>query len=402
MTGTKAGSTNDKKPLGIYIHVPFCTKKCRYCGFLSYIGALEETMIAYAEGVASELKAFREYINEYSVDTIFIGGGTPTVLPLQATEIIGNALRDTIDGFDEKVRGGSAALEFTTEANPNSLTAEKLQLYHDIGVNRISMGVQSFDEQLLQVLGRLHTPQEARDKYELIRSMDAFDVNLDLIFGIPGQTEEIWKNDLNELLQLRPDHVSCYGLQLEEGTPFYQGYRHGELHLPGIEKEREMYHYGFGQLERAGYEWYEISNAALPGKRCRHNMKYWNMSDFIGIGPGAAGFIDGYRYNEPEDIIMWLNLAMEGKCHPADRGIEKENKKDSMATFCFTALRTVDGISVKRFHELFGLDFYRVFSDRKDVLEDYEAMGMLTIDDDRIALTEKGIDMSNDIMCEFV
>ncbi|MEA4922693.1 MAG: radical SAM family heme chaperone HemW [Eubacteriaceae bacterium] len=384
-----------KIPLGLYVHIPFCERKCNYCGFLSYEGQTNDTIKEYVSSLIREIHLYKkEFEPMYETDSIFIGGGTPSILDAEDAERLMGELTGMLDVPE--------APEFTIEANPNSLDSEKLQAYRRSGVNRISLGVQSFNDRILQSLGRLHTAREAENAFDMIKQTGPVDVNIDLMFGVPGQTMEDWKKDLDKAIELDPEHISFYSLQLEEGTPFYENYRTGKMDLPDDDTERKMYHYAVARLEQAGYDHYEISNCAKPGRECIHNIKYWDMADFLGLGAGASSYINGARFKNCDEISKYIWLLDDGQM-PLELGTYHiDSRKDQMAVFCFTALRKMEGIDLDYFEIMFDTNFFKAYRDKAETILSYSKEGLLTISDTNIALTEKGIDRSNEIMSEFV
>ena len=354
--------------LGLYLHVPYCVRKCRYCDFCSHVPENNDEVAAYFDSLRIEImKAAFVYRNQYYVDTIFFGGGTPSLVP--AAE-----LTRTLDCIRQNWRVDAGA-EISLEANPGTLTEEKLRMYRAAGFNRISLGVQSLDDGVLQALGRIHDAQTARDALSLIRSVGGFDCNVDLMFGVPEQTPEIWKRTLAELISLRPEHISFYSLQLEEGTPLYADYRRGAVELPTWEENRTMYRSALELLKASGYAHYEISNAALPGHECRHNLKYWHMQPYLGFGESAWSFIGGQR----------------GEAGSLHRESDAELKGD----FIFTELRLIEGFALSDYRDLFGADFE---AEHAGVLHDLKEDGLIEIAGGKVKFTEKGLDFTNPVM----
>lgn len=400
------------KRLGIYIHIPFCLSKCRYCGFYSRGGADEGEMGRYAASLADDIKEYgkiygkipgrgcedlaldgRDYAGwgcedsdldgrdcedpGYMVDTVFIGGGTPSILPPGAVSSLMDSLRSAFDI--------EADAEITIESNPKTLTREKLLEYRRAGINRLSMGLQSFDDGCLRTLGRVHTAEDFLENFRLARECGFDNINIDLMFAIPGHTMEIWEDTLERAVGLSPEHISFYSLQIEEGTPFYEMFRRGEIDQIPDETDRLMYHRAIAVLKEAGYEHYEISNAAKPGRQCRHNLKYWSMEDYLGIGSGASSFVNGVRFAEAP--------LME---------FHENDFDDTAGEFVFTGLRKTRGIRFDEFRALTGRDFWDVFADRRGELAQFFAAGQLVETAEGLRLSEAGIDISNAIMAVFV
>lgn len=377
--------------------MPFCLSKCKYCGFYSQAEGDEKKTLSStgdkaAAGSPLTVEAYKksllEDIEEYSrvyedcnfiVDTVFFGGGTPSILP---HEFIGEIIAALRKGFTF-VKGQP---EISIEANPKTLTADKLKAYREYGINRLSIGVQSFDNRMLEFLGRAHRAEDAAETFKLAREQGFDNINLDLMFGLPNQTMNSWRDSLDKVLSLKPEHLSLYSLQLEEGTELFRMFENGEFAQLSDELDRDMYHYALERLNKEGYDHYEISNWALrKDLRCRHNLKYWDLSEYLGLGPSAASYVNGVRFSE-------------------EPGFEyRENSlEDNAAELAFTALRTGEGIDRQLFCERIGVSFEDVFPDIMKRLEEHARCGRLEIDDRFIRLTEKGIDTSNQIMSLFV
>lgn len=364
--------------LGIYIHVPFCLSKCRYCGFYSKADGSKEAMEQYLNNVIEDVVSYGE---EYShrtfiVDTVFFGGGTPSILP---KEYIGEIL-DTLRRYFEF----SNDCEITLESNPKTLTLESLKAYKSYGINRISMGAQSFDNSMLRFLDRAHDEGDIEDGIRLIREAGFDNINIDLMFGLPNQSLETFEDTLQKAILLKPEHLSVYSLQLEEGTELFNMFQRGEFDQLPDEEDRAMYHKAMEVLKDDGYEHYEISNWAKGGKYCRHNLKYWDFSQYLGIGPSASSFVDGCRFTDGE-LPEYYENTLEDNC----------------AEMVFTAFRTKWGLDKNRFKSILGVDFDQVFADRMNQLNDFKDLGYVQIDEDKIVLTKKGLDIANKIMAIF-
>ena len=389
--------------LGLYIHIPFCVKKCNYCAFLSF-DAETSPRKEYTDALVNEIVLRAKELGHPHLDTVYVGGGTPSVLDI-------SQMRDIMHAVNKHFRVKEDA-EITIEANPATLGRKdgvmlaKLQAYKFMGFNRLSMGVQSMDNDRLHYLGRIHTPENVARDMELIRRKGFDNVNLDLMFSIPGETTEDALEDLRKILAFEPEHISCYSLQIEEGTPFGEMAAAGELTEVPDEEDRRTYHEICNALKEAGYEHYEISNFAKPGFRSRHNSLYWDMSDYIGAGLGASGFVNGLRYKNTSDIDEYLGafskLPADGE--PMQFPLEEEHQNsafDNISEAVFTGLRRAEGV---RYEEL-GVtedEFWQTFADAGEEAEDYAKRGLLIIDSDGLRLTEQGIDISNSIMSLFV
>ena len=375
--------------LGIYIHIPYCVKKCRYCDFLSYTTHNLQGRAYYTVKLAEEiLGKSKVYGKEYTVDSIFIGGGTPSLLETRYLEEIFDVLHTKFNTTEDA--------EITIEANPGTLSSKKLKDYKDLGINRISMGVQSLDSDVLGYLGRIHSAQDAVNNYQEARKAGFDNINIDMMFGIPGQSFEVWRRDLKKIIDLNPDHVSFYSLQVEDKTPIFYDIVSGKVDEIPAETDRLMYHDAINTLTDSGYNHYEISNAAVSGKESRHNLKYWSMQDYIGIGLGAHSFVDNKRFSNTE--ILKDYLATDGKKDTLV--IEHESSRaDNMAEYVFLGLRKTEGISLSEFEKKYGKKFLDLY---KYETEDLVNRGLIEIKDGRLRLTRLGLDLSNHVFMEYV
>lgn len=378
--------------LGLYIHIPYCRKKCGYCGFVSYPLSCRYVPDAFLASVLQEMQMYRTHFGKRRIDTIFIGGGTPSLLSPEQILKLMQEIRNCFTVAEDA--------EITSEANPDSLTEEVVAAMLQSGINRLSIGAQSMDDSLLRKLGRIHQKDAFCRAYDRARTADFTNINVDLMFGLPGQTHVQWHSTLQEVLALAPDHLSLYTLQIEENTPYYESYKDGTFDLPALEDDRRMYHDACGILREAGWEHYEISNFALPSKQCRHNMKYWNMESFIGIGPSAASYFEGRRFQNPSSVEEWQSLLENDHLVFADTA--PETTDDGMEIFCFTALRTSDGLDFARFRDRFGISIDDAYKREPLPVSEWIAKGLVRFDANRLILTESGIDISNDIMSAFM
>ncbi|MBQ6468775.1 MAG: radical SAM family heme chaperone HemW [Lachnospiraceae bacterium] len=394
------------EPLGIYIHIPFCVRKCRYCDFLSF-SAPDSLKEAYAEALCREIRAAAE-LYQRPVDTVFIGGGTPSVLPY-------SVFRSMIDALREAFRILPDA-EVTVEMNPGAgWSAEELNDllggtdrsgYGAPAVSRISLGLQSVHDDELKRLGRIHDFRTFLNTYEKLRAAGASDINFDLMFGIPGQTGERWRETLRTAVSLAPEHLSAYSLILEEGTPFFEEWKKGTLLLPDEESERNMAYEAAEYLGNAGYRRYEISNYSRPGHASRHNIRYWQRKEYYGAGIGAASFLGHTRWKNTSEMKKYLAVwggeteRTGPECMDACReDTEHLTKKQEMEEFMFLGLRMTEGISAAAFEEEFGVPLREEYG---PVLEKYLGEKMLGEKDGRIYLTDRGTDVSNVIMSGFL
>lgn len=373
---------------GIYIHIPFCVKKCSYCAFLSG-PAGPEVRQEYVNHLIEEIRLRSREVPE--ADTIYFGGGTPSLLtPEQIGEIleeVRSAFRITEDA------------EVTLEANPGTLTAESLEGYRKTGINRLSMGVQSMDDRRLRYLGRIHTAEEVRRDVKMAREAGFRNINLDLIFAIPGTDVSDAMEDLEAIAALEPEHISFYSLQLEEGTSFFRDFEAGKLREVPDETDREMYHRGIRALREKGYRHYEISNFARPGCESRHNSKYWNMSEYVGLGLGASSYTGHRRTVNETDLKVYSEMLDRGEL--AFMEIHENSEADDISEAVFTGLRREEGV---RYRDVLGSEaaFWEYFREALPEARAYEAGGFLELDDEGLRLTERGIDISNGIMALFV
>ena len=381
------------KSLELYVHIPFCVRKCEYCDFLS-APAGADTQQEYVRNLLLEIEQKGVRCTDYEVITIFFGGGTPSILKAGWIADILNAIHR-----DFKVRKDA---EITIECNPGTLTFEKLSIYKSAGINRISVGLQSASDAELRELGRIHTYEDFLKSYDLIRKKGFSNINIDLMAALPGQTLKSYEQTLRRVLALKPEHISAYSLIIEEGTPFYEKYEADELlrekgekpqMLPSEETERLMYERTKELLLAHGYERYEISNYARRGYACRHNIGYWRRENYLGFGLGSASLLENERFHNTTDLTDYLGgdyLAYEQ---------EKLDKKSQMEEFMFLGLRMTDGISTECFRQTFGLTVELVYG---PVLEQQIADQLLRKEDGRIFLTERGLDVSNYVMAQFL
>ncbi|MDO4869609.1 MAG: radical SAM family heme chaperone HemW [Bacillota bacterium] len=377
--------------MGLYLHIPFCLRKCRYCDFLSFACSQPEILSEYTEALCREIKIKASEWPYRIVDSIYIGGGTPSILSAADVRKLMDCIWDNFIVDDEA--------EITIECNPATAAEDKLHSFVENGINRISIGVQSWDNSVLRLLGRAHDKNDAFTAVRNAKKAGFDNINLDLMFGIPGQTMKMWRDSIRQCIFLRPQHISLYSLQVEEETPFYQMiYEDHIMAEPSDVIDRRMYHDAIIMLEDAGYDLYEISNAALPGFESRHNMKYWSYKEYLGLGLGASSFMGGVRYKNCSDMIEYLQYIKAGKAPVNVSDIEKYNKRDEMGIYVFTGLRKSEGIDVNEFYQLFGVEFFSVYD--PSLINIY--FGYLDYDNGRLRLTDKGRDISNRIMAEFV
>ena len=373
----------ENSPMEIYIHIPFCIRKCDYCDFLSGPSGPEE-QADYVQALLREIQAVEEGEGR-SVSSIFIGGGTPSVLD---ERLLGDILREIRNRFKMEEDA-----EITIEVNPGTANIGKLQAYREMGINRLSIGLQSPEDRELKILGRIHNYGQFLETYQEARTVGFDNINIDLMSAIPDQTYEGWVKNLRTAAELEPEHISAYSLIVEEGTPFAAR----KLNLPDEDTEYNMYEATAQILKEYGFEQYEISNYARKGRECRHNVGYWTRQDYLGFGLGASSLYGKERFANTADMKKYL----ENRKNP-EKIREKEpslTREDEMAEFMFLGLRMTKGISKADFQRCFGCTIESVYG---EVLEKYESMELLLEKDGRIFLSREGIHVSNSIMAEFL
>lgn len=366
----------------LYIHIPFCVRKCAYCDFLSAPGS-EEAKASYTEALLREIEAVKTEKRE--VSSIFVGGGTPSAL---SPSLMG-------DIFEKIHKSFSVApdAEITIEANPGTLSKEKLFLYRNVGINRLSLGLQSPEAAELKSLGRIHTYEEFLESFSLAREAGFQNINVDLMCALPDQTYEGWVRNLRKVAALHPEHISAYSLIIEEGTPFAKR----KLNLPDEDTEYRMYEDTAGILSEYGYEQYEISNYAKKDLACQHNVGYWTRKEYLGLGLGAASLWGNQRFSNTSDFSLYLNNSGFPEKIRGDR--ETLSLEAEMSEFMFLGLRMTKGVSKAEFLEGFGVPIESVYG---KVLDKYKSVGLLEETEGRIFLTRAGIHVSNGVMAEFL
>lgn len=426
------------KDLGIYIHIPFCVKKCDYCDFVSYCDKTEY-IEEYIDSIKKEIKntvgalsvrnTNEEYQtalldNKYNINTIYIGGGTPSLIDskyivdiLNTINTVGNdaGTRHT-DSISSKATTDSCTVvpkEITIEINPGTVTEAKLIEYKRAGINRLSIGLQETNNDLLKSIGRIHTYEQFLETYRLAGRVGFNNINVDLMIGLPNQRIENIKQSLNKIIELNPEHISVYSLILEEGTTLYKKYQEKEIELPDEELERNMYWYVKNTLENNGYIHYEISNFAKMGYESKHNINCWDQKDYIGIGTAAHSYINGIRYSNTPDIEEYVganlvrNTQKEYRNTPNHANINKEyqtihetqTKEDMQKEYMLLGLRKIKGVSIQKFKNKFGENPIFIF---KNELSKLVEENLLEIDGDDIKLTNKGLNLANLVWEEFI
>ena len=398
----------NKRPLGLYLHFPFCVRKCRYCDFLSFPSG-EAGRKIYLERLKEEIKARGAIYQDYNIETLFIGGGTPSLMTgQQLTELL-----DTVRASFHVSPVG----EWTMECNPGTTDAETLRIYRNAGINRLSFGLQSMNDEELKYLGRIHTAKQFAENYQAARRVGFENINIDLMSALPGQTTASWLDTLNKAAAFEPEHLSAYSLIIEEGTPFWDLYgddRSGEadadgiiadgvvgqqgkaaiLTLPDEDSERQMYHLTKKILAEKGYERYEISNYARKGFECRHNLIYWQRKDYLGLGLGAASMVGNRRFSNVSDMTGYMHDWSYCQEEILDR---KAQIEETM----FLGLRCTAGVSDRMFTEKFGQSMMDIYG---DIIRKYLSEGFLIYNpsDGRLAFSEAGTDVSNWILSDFL
>ncbi len=386
-----------KKELGIYIHIPFCKRKCFYCDFISYTGYSENS--EYIEAIKKEIETYK--LNDYIVTSIYIGGGTPSYINSFYIESILKNIRERFNLSED--------CEITIEVNPGTVTFEKLKTYKKCGINRLSIGLQTVDNELLKLIGRIHTYEEFINTYKMAKEIGFENMNIDLIIGIPNQTLEDIKKEIEKIINLRPSHISTYSLIVEEGTKLAEmldeasnskGMLNGKrFELPSEETERKMYWYIKNKLEELGYNHYEISNFAIKGKESRHNVNCWKQKEYIGLGVAAHSYLDKVRYSNIESVESYVKNIKNGKILLNRIIQETQNLKDMKKEYMLLGLRKIDGISIKDFKYKFSENPIFIFRNELNKLQNEE---LIEIDGDNIKLTNKGIDLANLVWQEFI
>lgn len=394
----------NKEELSLYIHIPFCVRKCGYCDFLS-APADEKARDRYVQALLMEIERYRgTETADRKIKTLYIGGGTPSILSVNQLDCIIQKIKCTFNFCDD--------IEASMEMNPGTASKEKCRALYQMGINRLSIGLQSTNDMELKTLGRIHSYEDFLNTYTWCREAGFQNINVDLMAALPYQTVESYTTGLRKIIRLAPEHISAYSLILEEGTPFYQKYNSGCYPLPDEEQERLMYRETEQILAQAGYERYEISNYAKKGYACRHNLVYWQGGDYLGLGLGSSSYMDGVRFHNTTDLNTYVNQC----AYVEDR--EELSVQAKMEEFMFLGLRVMAGVSGTEFEKRFGKTMEDVYG---DVLRKHEEEGLLQIErkEDRkeaaaaepakgktniekVMLTTKGVDVSNYVFADFL
>ncbi|MTI81491.1 MAG: oxygen-independent coproporphyrinogen III oxidase [Firmicutes bacterium] len=372
--------------LGLYIHVPFCLRKCRYCDFVSYAYNRND-----AELYLNALNREMEYYAQRRLDfnTVFIGGGTPSILETDHLERLLYSARQHFQWTEDA--------EVTMEANPGTLTEEKLYVMRRMGVNRLSLGVQACQQSLLNTLGRLHDYQQVIQAVQIARVVGFNNINIDLIFGIPGQTLHQWQKTLATVMNLQPEHLSCYSLQLEEGTPLAEAVAKGKINACPEELELQMYNDVIDFLIKKDYQHYEISNFSKPGFNCEHNITYWKNNQYLGVGPAAHSHMQMQRWSNTTELRQYANNLMDNDLPVVER--HHLTRQDAMSETVFMGLRLIKGLDLDQFYRRFGQGVYDIWPQQINKLTDQD---LIEMSEGYLRLTYKGLRLANQVFVEFV
>ena len=372
-----------KKPTSAYVHIPFCTQICYYCDF-SKVFIKNQPVDSYLEHLLEE---FRSY-DIQKLRTLYIGGGTPTALSASQLEVLLEGLTENLDL--------SVLEELTIEANPGDLDADKIAVLKNSAVNRVSLGVQTFDNKMLKKIGRSHLEKDIYENIDRLKLAGFDNISIDLIYALPGQTMEQVKENVAKAIGLDIPHMSLYSLILENHTVFMNRMRRGKLPLPKEELEAEMFEYIIAELERAGFEHYEISNFSKPSFESRHNLMYWDNAEYYGIGAGASGYVNGVRYKNHGPIRHYLSAVEEGNARITE---EHLSQKEQMEEEMFLGLRKKSGVSMARFEEKFGRSFEGLYG---EIVRDLVQQGLMQIDGDRVRMTKRGLFLGDTVAERFI
>ena len=374
--------------LGLYIHIPFCVTKCKYCDFNSFKIDLNEK-IKYLNYLGEEMKLYKEEIKNREIDSVFVGGGTPSILNENEINILFEKIKEN---FNIKSNA-----EITMECNPGTLTLNKLKVMKKSGVNRLSIGLQAVQNHHLKYIGRIHTFEEFEKNYHDAKQMGFDNINIDLMYALPNQSREDWMESLEKVVKLNPTHISAYSLILEENTELFKMYERDEFNLLDENTDIEMYEYTINYLKSHGYNQYEISNYAKDNFECKHNVLYWKCEEYVGIGASASGYFNGIRYNNICELDNYEKMILEGE-KPIDWE-EKLSIKDEIEESIFLGLRMNEGIQISDFKEKYNFDFEKEY---KNEIEKLSKMELIEIDNNRMKLTQKGREISNSVFVEFI
>jgi oxygen-independent coproporphyrinogen-3 oxidase len=377
-------------PQAVYIHIPFCTNKCYYCDFNSYVTQNQQLIWDYLKALDREMEETTKGGVEQPIQTIFVGGGTPTFLSTEQ-------MRFFLESVNRHFRYRAARFEFSMEANPGTTDEEKLTVMRAEGVNRLSYGVQSFDPDLLKRIGRIHGVQEVLDNIAIAKALGYNNISIDLIFGLPGQTLELFDETLNQALDLNLAHYSAYSLKVEENTLFHVLYEKDQLILPPEDEEIAMYQSLRDRMKASGYRQYEISNFAKPGYESRHNTTYWHNAEYYGIGAGAHGYVSGRRHVNAGPVQQYIQLVEEKRLPRIEEFAV--SYREQMEEFMIMGLRMIEGISLAEFARRYGQPLENVFAKEIEELKDLDLLEQI---EGKLRLTDKGIPLGNEVFVRFL
>ena len=372
------------RKLGLYIHIPFCVRKCNYCDFYSLCSKTDTELSDFVNSLCEHIARESSLYRDCEFDSIFIGGGTPSLMSGEDLSRLVSAIKSSL-----KITQGA---EFSIEANPGTLTAEKLNTYKKCGVNRLSIGLQSSSNEELKCLGRIHTLDEFLESFRLAREAGFDNINVDIMYALPSQTTDGLFKTLDFVCGLSPEHISAYCLKIEEGTPFFKA--RDSLCLPDDELQEEMYCGMCDYLKNRGYEQYEISNFSKKGFRCAHNLKYWRCEEYVGFGPSAHSYFDGERYFYSDNLTEYMSSYAPQKIMENAHTPDKSEKMDELVML---RLRLSDGIDLEEFRSTFGIDFDDVYDVSK-----YIKSGHMVKGESSYSFTSKGFFVSNYILCDIL
>ncbi len=376
------------KKISLYIHIPFCVSKCYYCDFVSFAN-LDNKITTYIDSLIIELSLYKEKLKDYKIKTIFIGGGTPTSID---PKHIYKIMRYIYENFNtEDVE------EITIESNPGTISKEKMDVYVESGINRVSMGVQTLNEKLLKKIGRSHKVEDVYESYKLIRESGISNINIDLIFGLPNQKIEDVLDSLEKIINLGVEHISYYSLILEEGTYLDELYNDGKLKLPKEDNERLMYHKTKDYLKEKGYNHYEISNYSLTGYESKHNSVYWDVLPYLGLGLSSHSNLKGKRFWNTSDIDEYIEILKTNKL-PIE-GKEVISRDMEISEYCILGFRKITGIDKKAFRNRFNIDIEEIYG---EIIKKHVENGLILNTNKNIELTSKGLDLSNQVEVDFL
>ena len=376
-------NTMQKKPTSAYVHIPFCTQICYYCDF-SKVFIKNQPVDSYLEHLLQEFHSY----DIQKLRTLYIGGGTPTALSASQLEVLLDGLTKNLDL--------SMLEELTIEANPGDLDADKIAVLQNSAVNRVSLGVQTFDDKMLKKIGRSHTEKDIYENIDRLKLAGFDNISIDLIYALPGQTMDQVKDNVAKAIALDIPHMSLYSLILENHTVFMNRMRRGKLPLPKEELEAEMFEYIIAELERAGFVHYEISNFSKQGFESRHNLMYWDNAEYYGIGAGASGYVDGVRYKNHGPIRHYLKAVEEGSARINE---EHLSQREQMEEEMFLGLRKKSGVSMVRFEEKFERSFQELYG---DIVKDLIQQGLMQVDGDRVRMTKRGLFLGDTVAERFI